>query len=88
MYEVIGKEVINRPASYNRREVKGIRIHCLDYSVEIAEGNAVVKFFFPDRENGKNRAKAIKLGDVLETVYYDAEKFPIGFEIAETKSDA
>ncbi len=84
MYQIIGIEFINKPATYNRRAVKGIRVHCFDLSTKIEQGMAVTKFFFPDRSGKTNRAAKLKLDDYIESIYYDQDKYPISYDLAES----
>lgn len=83
MFEVIGIECVARPATYSRREVNGITVHCFNHDVNIREGVAVCKFFFPNRSGKLNRASKLKLGDQIDNIYYDADKYPISFDLVE-----
>lgn len=85
MFEVIGIELVARPATYSRREVSGITVHCFNHGVNIKEGVAVCKFFFPNRSGKVNRASKLKLGDLINIIYYDVEKYPISFDLAESE---
>lgn len=81
MFEVIGIERIDRQDPKTRRIVKGITLHCYDHAMKINEGIAVKRFYFPDPPERKNRAAALKLGDVITEIYYNQDKFPVNYDL-------
>lgn len=84
MFEVIGIERIDRQDPRTRRIVKGVTVHTIDHNVNITEGVAVKRFYFPDPVDKRNKANALKLGDMIEEIYYNSEKFPISYDLIET----
>ncbi len=86
MYEIIGIESVARAATYSHREVSGITIHCYDHDSKIKEGIAVRKFFFPNRPGKSNRAAKLTLGDFIDTVFYDVDKYPVSYDLFEDSS--
>lgn len=83
MFEVIGIERIDRQDLRTRRIVKGITLHCIDHTIDLKEGVAVKRFYFPDPSERKNRAANIKLGDVITEIYYNQDKFPVSYDLKE-----